>query len=122
ERPEFESLAARLAHRDLVNAAVEDETRKHTTEALGKLLDAAGVPCSPVNTLDKVFASEQVRHRNMVVELDPGSPHAVATVGPSVKYSAFDVMDGWTAPPALGQGGQDMARRWLAGDDGDAGQ
>jgi len=113
--PQFESLPARLANRDRVNAAIEAETRKYTTAQLGELLDSAGVPCSPVNTLDKVFESEQVRHRRMVVELDPGTPQALASVGPAVKYSAFDVAAGWTAPPALGEGGEEVARRWLEG-------
>ena len=114
DHPQFKDLATRVANRAFVNATVESETTKHTTEALTAILEAAGVPCSPVNTMDKVFAEEQVRHRQMVVPLAEGTEREVETVGPSVKYSAFDVTAGWTLPPALGEGGEELAGRWLA--------
>jgi succinate--hydroxymethylglutarate CoA-transferase len=64
--------------------------------------------------MDKVFEQEQVLHRQMVVQLAEGTPQEVATVGASVKYSAFEVTQGWSLPPALGEGGEEVARRWLA--------
>lgn len=73
------------------------------------LLDVAGVPCSPVNTIDKVFASEQVRHRGMLATVSAGTPDEAAAVGPAIKYSAFDVSAGWTAPPRLGCDGRGCA-------------
>lgn len=111
--PRFKSLEARLGNREHVNLTIERETRKRSTVALVHLLTEAGVPCSAVNTLDQVFASSQVHHRNMVVRVAPDSPQEVATVGSSIKYSAFDVAEGWSVPPALGEGGEDMAARWL---------
>ena len=112
--PQFKDLATRVANRAFVNQTVEAETGKHTTEALAAMLEAAGVPCSPVNTLDKVFAEEQVLHRQMVVQLAKGTPQEIATVGASVKYSAFDITQGWSLPPALGEGGDELARQWLS--------
>ncbi len=113
DQPEFINLAARVANRALVNDTVERETSKHTTLALTRILEAAGVPCSAVNTIDKVFDEKQVLHRQMVVQLAKGTNDEVATVGASVKYSGFDVTEGWTPPPALGEGGQEVASRWL---------
>jgi crotonobetainyl-CoA:carnitine CoA-transferase CaiB-like acyl-CoA transferase len=114
EHPKFKDLATRVANRAFCNETVEGETSKHTTESLAVLLDAAGVPCSPVNTMDKVFAEEQVLHRQMVVPLAKGTVNEVATVGSSVKYSAFEITEGWSLPPALGEGGEELASRWLA--------
>ena len=114
DQPEFLNLAARVANRSLVNDTVERETAKHTTESLTKILETASVPCSSVNTMDKVFAQEQVLHRQMVVQIAKGTREEIATVGASVKYSGFDVTEGWTPPPALGEGGQEVASRWLS--------
>lgn len=113
EHPQFRDLATRVTNRHVVNETVEAETSKHATAALVAMLEAAGVPCSPVNTMDQVFAQEQVLQRRMVVPLAQGSPLEVATVGPSVKYSAFEVTEGWTPPPGLGEGGEDLASQWL---------
>jgi len=113
DHPKFKDLATRVANRAFCNETVESETSKHSTELLAVLLGAAGVPCSPVNTMDKVFAEEQVLHRQMVVPLAKGTSSEVATVGSSVKYSAFEVTDGWSLPPALGEGGDELASSWL---------
>ena len=110
----FSNLAARVENRAHVNATVEAETSQHTTEELAALLEAAGVPCSPVNTMDKVFAEAQVLHRRMVVPLAEGTARAVQTVGSSVKYSAFEITQGWSVPPELGEGGAALAAQWLS--------
>lgn len=114
DEPEFSNLAARVANREFVNETVERETSKHTTDALTRTLEAAGVPCSPVNTIDKVFAQEQVLHRQMLVPLRTGTEEEVATVGSSVKYSGFEITQGWTPPPGLGEGGDKLAQQWLS--------
>jgi len=113
DHPAFRSLEARLANRAFVNETIEGETRRYATQALTARLEAAGVPCSPVNTLDKVFAQEQVLHREMVVQLAPNTERATPAVGASVKYSGFDVSSGWSAPPTLGEGGAELAQHWL---------
>lgn len=114
KHPSFASLERRLANRAEVNATIDAETRKYTMDDLARLLDAAGVPCSPVNTIDKVFESEQVRHRGMLATVSAGTADEAAAVGPAIKYSGFDVSAGWTAPPKLGAGGREVADRWLS--------
>ena len=44
-------------------------------------LEAAGVPCGPINDLAQVFADPQVRHRGLQVE----APHAQAGTVPMVR-------------------------------------
>jgi len=112
--PAFESLKARLANRSTVDAAIERETCKHTIRSLLDLLGSAGVPCSPVNNVDEALASEQAVHRKMVVDMAVDAQSSRRTMGSAVKYSGFDVTDGWTSPPALDGGGRELADRWLA--------
>ena len=44
---------------------IEAETVKRPTDAWVADLEARVVPCSPINTLDRVFADPQVKHRGL---------------------------------------------------------
>ena len=114
--PDFESLPARLANRDVVNSTIEGETSLYSTEELVRKLSAGGVPCAPVATIDQVFENPQVRHREMVVNLKGAPAGRDITLGPAVKYSRFDVKEGWTPPPRLNEGGEEIMRSWLDDD------
>ncbi len=62
--PRFSSNEARFEHRDLLREAVADIVRLRTSESWIERLNAAGVPCGPIYTIDEVFADPQVRHLN----------------------------------------------------------
>ncbi|MCX7375092.1 MAG: CaiB/BaiF CoA-transferase family protein, partial [Alphaproteobacteria bacterium] len=82
----------------LLAARFQDFTRAELTA----LLDPAGVPCGPINTVPDVFADPQILHREMLRHL----PHPLAGTVPQVVSPirmqdaplAFD-----RAPPTLGQ-------------------
>src|SRR5487761_2333450 len=61
-REDFKTGAARSKNRDAVNAAIEALTVNKTSAELIDVLNEAGVPCGPINTIDQVFADEQVKH------------------------------------------------------------
>jgi crotonobetainyl-CoA:carnitine CoA-transferase CaiB-like acyl-CoA transferase len=61
-KPEYATAAARSKHRDALNAEIDAQTQIHASADLIERLNAAGVPCGPINTIDKVFADPQVRH------------------------------------------------------------
>jgi len=66
------------------------------------LLDQAGVPCSPINTVAQLLEDEQVKHRGMLIEV----PHPTAGSVPQIRspmrfanaQASFD-----RPPPLLGQ-------------------
>ncbi|REL31891.1 CaiB/BaiF CoA transferase family protein [Thalassotalea euphylliae] len=60
------------------------------------------VPCSPINTLDRVFSNPQVQHRQMQFELPHASAGKVPMVANPVKFSATP-NDYQQAPPLLGE-------------------
>ncbi|GGD60133.1 CaiB/BaiF CoA transferase family protein [Lacimicrobium alkaliphilum] len=65
-------------------------------------LAEAGVPCGPINTLDRVFAEPQVRHRRMQFDLPHPIAGKVPMVANPVKFSRTKVEYN-QAPPTLGQ-------------------
>jgi len=96
----FATIAARYEHRqevvDLLSAIFIEKTCDEWLEPLKK----AGVPCAPVNTLEKALKEPALRHRNMVVALDHyGEP--VEVLGNPVKLSNNE--DTFTRPPKLGE-------------------
>ena len=81
-----------------------------------KGLDAAGVPCAPINTIDKAFAEPQAAARDMVVEMDhPLSPDPIKLIGSPLKLSATPV-EYRHAPPACGADGDAVLKDWLGGE------
>ncbi len=66
------------------------------------LLEAAGVPCGPINDLADVFANEQVKARGMQIDLPHPSAGRVHLVGSPMKLSATPVCHD-RAPPLLGE-------------------
>ena len=52
----FRTRQARASHRPELRALVEEKTRTWACEALIEALNAVGVPCGPILTIDQVFA------------------------------------------------------------------
>jgi formyl-CoA transferase len=61
----YATSSARSRNRDELNEVIASETRKKPSEEWIKLLNEAGVPCGPINTIDKTFADEQVQFLEM---------------------------------------------------------
>ena len=65
--PRFARNPQRCANRDDLDALLTPALATETSAEWARRMDAAGVPCSPVNTLDTVLGLPQVAHREMVV-------------------------------------------------------
>ncbi|HLQ86278.1 MAG TPA: CaiB/BaiF CoA-transferase family protein [Salinisphaeraceae bacterium] len=76
----FATNAARVAHRDTLIPLLRQATVMRTTDTWVQALEAAGVPCGPINDMAAVFANEQVRARAMQQQM----PHALAGQVPQV--------------------------------------
>jgi len=102
--PRFATNEARIANRrvlyEILGPVLRGRTQKEWVDGLARI----GVPCSPVNTVDQVFADPQVLARGMKIAM----PHALAgrgevdLIGNPIKYSATPV-DYRLPPPQLGE-------------------
>jgi len=101
--PRFLSNALRIEHRAVLTAELSALTAGLSMKALMATLEAAGVPCGPVNTIDQVFEEPQARHRGLEVTQTRGDLSApVRTVASPIRMSATPV--GYDLPPpALGE-------------------
>jgi succinate--hydroxymethylglutarate CoA-transferase len=109
----FVDLKGRVAHRDALYAMLDAELKRWTVVDLVTRLDAAQVPCSPVNNMQQVFNHRQALHRGMVQAVHHPDYGDLNVIGPAVKYSNFNVTAGWTAPPVLGEHTEEVIAQWL---------
>ena len=97
----FRTNPDRLKNRDLLVPIVEAIMRGRSKSAWVSALEAARVPCGPINNMQEVFENPQVRHRGLRVEI-PHPAGSVPTVASPMRFSetpvTYDV-----PPPMLGQ-------------------
>ena len=77
-------------------------TRKHPTRYWVDGLEAVGLPCGPVNTVDRVFEDPQVRHRGMTIAMPHPAGADAPLIGSPLKLSETPVSYR-RPPPTLGQ-------------------
>jgi len=100
--PRFVTNAARIEHRAEMTATLAELTAGHDMAGLMARLEAAGVPCGPVNTVDQVFAEPQAVHRGLeVTQTRPDLAAPVRTVASPIRLSKTPVAYD-RPPPALG--------------------
>ena len=68
--PRFSSGEARSDNRHELNVLIADKTKAFASEELVESMNKAGVPCGPINTIDKVFADPQVEHLGIAQTLN----------------------------------------------------
>jgi formyl-CoA transferase/CoA:oxalate CoA-transferase len=100
--PRFATNPDRVRNRDMLIPLLEAELSRHDSSEWAELLDAAGVPCAPIATVDEALASPQAAAREMVAELDHPTVGRLRTVGSPLKLSGTPTRIR-TAPPVLGQ-------------------
>ncbi len=76
--------------------------RTRTRDEWLALLDEHDVPAGPFNEMPEVFADPQIRHREMLIEVeDPVSGRLPLLANP-IRLTATPV-EGYAPPPALGE-------------------
>jgi crotonobetainyl-CoA:carnitine CoA-transferase CaiB-like acyl-CoA transferase len=85
-----------------LSSALKEIFRTRTLSEWIIFLNAADVPCGPVNTIEDVFKDEQVLHRKMLLEIEDPAAGRIKQIGIPVKLSETPGAIR-TSPPELGQ-------------------
>ena len=102
EEPRFVTNALRCSNRDDLTEVLNSILSQNTAESWAARMDAAGVPCSPVNSIDTVLNLPQVAHRNMIVDVPRDDIPDLRLPGVAIKMSDTPGSVR-TPPPDLGQ-------------------
>ena len=100
--PRFARNADRVRHRDTLVPLLAARLRTRTRADWLAALEAAKVPCGPINDLAEVFADPQVRARGMTLTTPHPHTDALELVASPLRLSATPVRLRH-APPLLGQ-------------------
>ena len=100
--PRFATNDDRMAHRETLNAELEQRVSHMSRHQLIERLRAQTVPCGEVRTVAEALDDPQLAARDMIIELPHPTLGPVQTLGNPIKLSQTPAqMD--RPPPALGE-------------------
>lgn len=83
----FSTAQRRYQHRNELNALLDERLLRRPRAEWAERLDAVGVPCGPVLTMDEVFADPQVVHLDMLREVEHPTRGRVRVLRNSITMS-----------------------------------
>ena len=98
----FDSDAKRSDNRSALNAEINQSSVAYTSADLVAKLNAAGVPCGPIYSMDEVFADPQVQHLQCAVSVEHPKLGNIKLVSQPVTLSRTPAAI-TSATPELGQ-------------------
>ena len=87
EDERFANARVRSDNRDALNETLSAITVKQPSAYWIEALNAAGVPCGPINSIDETFADPQVQHLAIAYPMQHPTLGAVKVVGQAVHLS-----------------------------------
>jgi len=96
--PAFATNPDRVANRNALCQRITEATMQRGKAAVIAALEAAGVPCGPINTVAEALADPQVIARDMVI-----APEGIAGLRTPIRFSRSPLITE-RASPCLGQG------------------
>jgi formyl-CoA transferase len=107
--PRFATNPARIEHRAALIPLLAEMVKEKTKAQWITLLEAAGVPCGPINNLQEVFANEQVIARGIEMHVPHPTAGTMKLVASPMRLSKTPV-EVRMPPPLLGQHTDEVLR------------
>ena len=98
--PKFDSMITRKENEDFIDSIVQNYLKDFTCKEAEATLDAGGIPCGAVASVDVLFECEQVKARDMLVPtqvegvgevLYPGMPIKLSDTPCTLQVESFQV-------------------------------
>ncbi len=107
--PRFTTNGGRFAHNAELSELINAKLQARTSDEWVEILNAHGIPCGPIYTMDQSLEHPQVHHREMVVERPHPTMGTVRLLGLPVKLSETPGAI-HRAPPLFGQHTDEVLR------------
>jgi len=107
---------SRVAHRDELQELIEQRLAERSVAEWIKLFAEHGVPAGEVKSLDRVYASPQVRDQGLVVEVSHSTLGDISLPGRPLRFDGSPLRAA-APPPVLGEHSEEIRQRFRdAGD------
>ena len=107
----FSISAQRSRNREILVPLIAQAMLARTMQEWLVLLEAAKVPCGPINDLQQVFEDPQVQHRGLKLSLPHGAGVQAPGVANPIRYSGTPIVYGHAAPQ-LGEHSSSCSERY----------
>ena len=114
--PKFSKSIDRLKNQEFIESELNKILSTKPSDFWVNALNNAKVPCGPINSFSQALNDEQVRHRNMLVEVEHPDGGKVKMPGNPVKLS-YTNEDTYSPPPHLGSHTREILKDWGGYDD-----
>ena len=107
----FDSSIGRLKNQAFIENELNKVLSTQTSDYWIDKLNKAKVPCAPINKFSDALNDEQVKHRNMIVEVEHPDGGFVKMPGNPVKMS-YTNEESYSSPPHLGTNTREILKNW----------
>ena len=97
------SPGTRSQNRKALNQRIGEVTKTNTSAHWIEALNKAGVPCGPINTIDKTFAEPQVQHLGIARPVKHPKLGDIKVVGQPINLTKASQPAEYRPTPELGQ-------------------
>ncbi|XP_028288778.1 succinyl-CoA:glutarate CoA-transferase isoform X2 [Parambassis ranga] len=102
EEPQYKTNKLRVQNRKQLLHTLSQRFLQEKTADWLRRFKGSGVPVGPINSIQEVFSDPQVKHNDLIQEMNHPTAGRIAIPGPAVRYSSFSP-SGPTPPPLIGQ-------------------
>jgi len=102
EDPRFNSRPKRMENKAILIPMMESLLLTRPGDEWLEAIVKAGVPCGPINTVDRVLADPQVLSRGMIRETEGPGKEKIKILGNPLKFDKTPA-DTFTPPPRMGE-------------------
>lgn len=108
--PRFSTNAQRQVNRPEITAKIQSILRTRPRDHWLAVLDAAKIPCGPINRVDQVAADQSLIDRGLFYQLECNGSH-VPQVGLGIQFDGA-ARPPRSPPPRLGEHTETVLRQW----------
>jgi len=108
--PDFATVVARAKNRPALIAHLNEIMRRHSNAYWVELLTKVGVPCGPINTIDRTFADPQVQHLGIAKPVSHPKLGSQKVVGQAIHMSGYPQPEELRPTPDQGEHTEEVLR------------
>jgi crotonobetainyl-CoA:carnitine CoA-transferase CaiB-like acyl-CoA transferase len=105
----YKDNASRVENQASLAAEIEKVLKNYTVEECLEKLDSVGIPCGPINSIDKVMNDSQVKARGIIWDIEHPVAGKIPNIGFPVIFSDTPCMKR-SYPPQLGEHSREILR------------